>query len=152
MARLRCSDVFGSLAWPHLPNGHQAVPVREELLDISQGEITDGGSGKIFDQPGDAAAQVKVAHFVHAVEEEDDAPCVQISIKEIIRYGDTLALQIGAHEGEEPLVAFCAILGRVVRLKICSQVTQGQENGDKAALWYAKPLLHHGRAFGTVTR
>src|SRR6266700_1388229 len=126
MARLRCSDVFGSLAWPHLPNGHQAVPVREELLDIGQGEITDGGSGKIvpqprctriahnaagnddttrragaskiFDQPGDAVAQVKVAHFVHAVEEEDDAPCVQISIKEIIRYGDTLALQIGAHE------------------------------------------------------
>ena len=51
MARLRCSDVFGSLAWPHLPNGHQAVPVREELLDIGQGEITDGGSGKIVPQP-----------------------------------------------------------------------------------------------------
>src|SRR5882724_10047091 len=105
--------VLGAFTRSHLPDGDQAVPVREELLDIGEGKIADRCGREItaqsrwpsvpddatgdddpalrivaakgFDQPRHTTTQVEIAHFIHAVEEHYRLTCRQASIEEIVR-------------------------------------------------------------------
>jgi hypothetical protein len=43
---LRCK-LLGTVNWPHLADGDQAMPADEELFDIGKGEIADPRRGKI---------------------------------------------------------------------------------------------------------
>ncbi|KFB70684.1 MAG: hypothetical protein AW09_004214 [Candidatus Accumulibacter phosphatis] len=140
----------GALARPHLADGDQAVPLRQELANVVEREVANGrrgvalgelrgvgiaddaagddastvgiGAREGVDEAGDATAQRRVGDFVEAVEQQRGAAAGESLVEEVGGHRDALVAQQFAQELEHDRVSFGAIVTRAMLGEVASDL------------------------------